>query len=137
MAQAGIPATPVKKGDFITSIGDFFGDVAKGTGVVAGDVVHAIGVAGKTVIGAVVPFVAMNDVPALKAYFMAGGAINPLGIVTVLAAATITGLVSLAGKSPDNMVSSASKLVTPEEVTKISTEIAQKVVAATTPAKTN
>jgi hypothetical protein len=112
---------------FLKSIGDFFGDVGKGLGVASNDVVHAAGVAGSFIAGAIVPFLAANDVPALKAYFLAGGALNLPGIVAIVVSSTLTGLVTLASKSPDNVISSASALITPTDVQKIAASVASKV----------
>jgi hypothetical protein len=90
--------------------------VAKGIGVAANDVVHAAGVVGSALGGSIGTFIAVNDITPLKAYFQAGGALTPMGIVTVLAAGTITGLVSLAAKSPNNAVAAIAGQVTSADI---------------------
>ena len=118
------------KGDFFSSIGDFFGDVGKGIGVAAHDVVHAAGVAGAFIGGAVIPFVAATDVPALKTYLLAGGALNLPGVIAVVVGSTLSGLVALAAKSPNNVIATTSTLVTPADVTAIANDAAKLVPTA-------
>ena len=130
-----VSAPPVKTGDFLSSIGAFFGDVGKGIGVASNDVVHAAGAVGSFIVGGVVPFLAATDVPALKAYFMAGGALNLPGIIAVVVGSTLTGLVTLAAKSPDNVIATASTLLTPADIAMIASYAAAKVQPVTvTPA---
>lgn len=125
-----VTATPPKKGDFFSSIGDFFGDVAKGIPVVCGDVVHALGVAGTVVGTALITDVSANVIPALKTYLISGGALSLSGIVTVSVASTITGLVALAAKSPNNVIAQASTLVTPAEIAKVAADAGSAVAPA-------
>jgi hypothetical protein len=125
-----VTAAPPKNGDFFSSILGFFGDCAKGVPVVCGDVVHALGVAGATVGGLLVTDVSVNVLPALKTYFLAGGGLNVAGIVAVSVGATLSGLVALAAKSPNNVIATASTLVTPAEIAKVA-DAAGSAVAGT------
>lgn len=115
MVQAGIPA-PVKKG-FLASIGDFFTkDIPDGLAVVKTDVVHALGVAGSAVAGGVGTFITVNEIQPIKAYLEAGNALNVPGIVTVAVVGLLSGLVTIASKSPNNVVKTIATQITPAEI---------------------
>lgn len=115
MVQAGVPA-PVKKG-FFASILDFVTkDIPDGLAVVKTDVVHVLGVAGTTVGGAVGTFITVNEITPIKNYLEAGNALNVPGIVTVAVVGLLSGLVTIASKSPNNVVKTFASQVTPAEI---------------------
>lgn len=121
--------------DFLKSIGDFFTkDIPAGLDVISKDVVHLAGTVGHIAAGSVGTFVAVNEIAPLKQYLTSGGALTVSGVTTVLVAGLLTGLLSIAGKAPDNSpLKIAATFLTPEEIQQLSTQAgssADKVVAA-------
>lgn len=112
-------------------------DIVGGAKVVVNSGAHAIDTGLAFVSGAVVPFIAANDIPALKTYLLAGGSLNPTGILAVVASSTVMGLVSLALKSPNQalvQIAQTINTVDPNLAKQAANLVIEKVTGVVPPA---